>query len=179
MARELTARGIDAEYWVIGKDIHQTGYGAQLQKHVAEMGLINHVRFLGHCPNVPDLLRQLDVVVCSSHVEPFGICVIEAMASARPVVATRVGGIPEIVEDGRNGFLVSPKAPWMLADAVEHLLRDPGLRREFGQSGRERVAKHFSQSAYDHKILAIYETLLRVPNGSLTPKDSASKQDAN
>ena len=161
MAAELTARGVEAEYLIIGDDIHQTGYKALLENRVRELGLSTRVCFLGHCRNVPDILRQLDIVVCTSHIELFGMCVLEALASARPVVATRVGGIPEIVEDGLNGFLVPPHAPAQLANAVERLLRDSDLR-EFGQSGRLWAERYFNQVVYVEKILAVYHQATRV-----------------
>jgi len=162
MVAELTARGVEAEYLIIGDDIHQTGYKAVLENRVRELGLSTRVRFLGHRRNVRDILQQLDIVVCTSHIEPFGMCVLEALACARPVVATRVGGIPEIVEDGLNGFLVPPHAPAQLANAVERLLRDSDLRREFGRSGRLRAERHFNQNVYVEKILTVYHQATRV-----------------
>ena len=161
MAAELTARGVEAEYWIIGEDVHRTGYKAELHNRTRELGLEDRVCFRGYCRNVPNLLRELDVVVCSSHVEPFGMCVLEAMACAKPVVATRVGGLPEVVDDGVSGILVPPHAPGRLADAVERLLENPELRITFGRFGRTRAATHFSHEVYVDKMLALYQELTR------------------
>jgi glycosyltransferase involved in cell wall biosynthesis len=162
MARELKTSGIDAEYWVIGGDVHGNGYGTSLEEHVRKLDLEESVSFLGHRSDVAELLAQLDVVVCSSHVEPFGICLIEAMASGKPVVATHVGGIPEVVEDGRTGMLVPPGTPSELARAVKLLIQNAELRREMGTAGRKRVEGHFSHETHANKVLAIYQSLLTV-----------------
>ena len=165
MAAELTARGVEAEYWIIGEDVHRTGYKTELHNRTRELGLEDRVCFRGYCRNVPNLLRELDVVVCSSHVETFGMCVLEAMACAKPVVATSVGGLPEVVDDGVSGILVPPHAPGRLADAVERLLEDPELRITFGRFGRTRAASHFSHEVYVDKMLALYQEL--VPRNTL------------
>jgi glycosyltransferase involved in cell wall biosynthesis len=160
MAHELTSAGIDAEYWIIGTDVHRSGYQGKLEARTRELGLEKKVSFLGHCRNVPELLKQVDVVVCASHVEPFGICLTEAMASAKPVVATRVGGIPEVVEDGVTGILVPPKAPAELARAVRRLLQDPALGQQMGLAGRKRVEAYFTHEVHGAKVVAIYQRLL-------------------
>ena len=118
MAAELTRRNVDAEYWIVGEDIHNTGYRKVLDDRTAELGLVDRIRFLGFRSDVPAILNELDIVVCTSHYEPFGRCVVEAMACGRPVVATNVGGIPEIIEDQVTGVLVPPMAPNMVNAAV-------------------------------------------------------------
>jgi glycosyltransferase involved in cell wall biosynthesis len=160
MARLLTERGIDAEHWLIGEDIHETGYRAELERLRCELGLCEAVRFLGHREDVPDLLNELDVLVCASHVEPFGRCLIEAMACEKPVVATRVGGIPEVVEDGVTGILVPPESPEQLADAVARLLNDPELCVTMGKVGRQRVETLFTPEAHTEAVLAVYRSVL-------------------
>ncbi|MGH7860542.1 MAG: glycosyltransferase family 4 protein, partial [Candidatus Binatia bacterium] len=117
------------------------------------------VRFLGYQQRVDDLMNELDVVVSASHVEPFGRTIIEAMACGKPVVATRVGGVPEIVVEGTTGLLVDPGAPRQLADAAERLLRDERLRSEMGANGRKRVIEDFSLESHVEAILAVYERL--------------------
>ncbi len=160
MARDLIRRGIDAEFWLIGSDIHNTGYGKELENFTAEIGLNGQAKFLGHCPNVPELINQLDVVVCASHVEPFGRCLIEAMACARPVVATAVGGIPEVVgNSGGAGFLVPPRAPTEMADAVGRLLNDETLCTQMGKVGRQRVLDMFTIENHVARLLEFYHDL--------------------
>ncbi len=161
MARALTDRGVDADYWIIGEDIHRIGSREALQLRAAELHLQDRVTFWGHRSNIPELMNELDVVVCSSHVEPFGMCLIEAMACEKPVVATRVGGIPEIVEDGVCGLLTSPRAPHELADAVERLLLDSDLRRRIAVAGRQRVLRCFTRDAFTSRVVEIYRGLSR------------------
>ncbi len=108
--------------------------------------------------NLHKVYRHLDIcVVPSLWPEPFGIVAVEAMACQRPLVATRVGGLQEIVVDGETGFLVDPSDPQMLADRLEQLLDDPELRRSMGLKGRERVLNEFT---WDHIVQKHYLPLL-------------------
>ena len=160
MARALIDRGWDsAEFWVIGGEL-EPGYQVELQQLAASLKVSGRVRFLGFRDDIEELISALDVLVCASHVEPFGRCLIEAMACERPLVATMVGGIPEVVEDGVSGFLVPPGDPRSLADAVERLLRDDHLRRKMGCSGRKRVEQLFSKEAHANRIYEIYRELI-------------------
>ena len=92
---------------------------------------------------LPALLAQTSVVALPTLREPFGLALLDAMACAVPVVATRVEAVPEIVEDGGTGLLVPPGDPEALADALVALLADPARARALGQRGRERVAERF------------------------------------
>jgi glycosyltransferase involved in cell wall biosynthesis len=83
------------------------------------------------------------------------------MAAGKPVVATRVGGVPEVVVDGVTGLLVPPRNPEALADAILRLLRDPELRHRMGQAGQERVRRHFSVDQMVRRTEVLYEELLR------------------
>jgi glycosyltransferase involved in cell wall biosynthesis len=161
MAALLTAQGTDAEYVVAGYEVLETGLGAAMEQLVATMGLERRFRFLGHVKDVPALLRTLDIVVSSSHVEPFGRSVLEAMACQVPVVATRVGGVPEVVEDERTGLLVPPRDPYALAAAVTRLAEDPELRRTLGQRGRARAIQQFSVEAHVDNIITLYANATR------------------
>jgi len=162
MARLLTDRHVAAEYWIIGEDVQKSGFGAQLETRCTELGLRERVKFFGHRSDVFDLLRLLDVVVCASHMEPFGLCLIEAMACEVPVVGTRVDGIPEVIEADTTGFLVAPRAPKELADKVELLLADPSLRKRMGKAGRHRVQALFSQDEHVKSMMEVYESLICV-----------------
>jgi glycosyltransferase involved in cell wall biosynthesis len=92
--------------------------------------------FLGARHNAPEVLSQMDVVVSSSHYESFGRSLVEAMACGLPVFATAVGGVPEVVDHGGTGFLVPPRDPHVLAEAVARVLQDGDLRRDMGNKGR-------------------------------------------
>jgi glycosyltransferase involved in cell wall biosynthesis len=162
MTRELIRRRVDAEFWVIGEDIHKKGYREVLVDKADELGVSNAIQFLGYCDNIPQIMNQLDIIVSCSHVEPFGISLIEAMATERPVVATRVDGIPEVVEDGVTGFLVSPRAPLELADAVQCLISDAHLRVRMGQAGRQRVQQLFSCLSHVDRMMSLYDKVLKL-----------------
>lgn len=160
MASILTRNGVDAEFVIVGGDIHGSGYGETLHDLAKSLGIADRVHFTGHVPNVPDILRTLDIVVCASTVEPFGICVIEAMAAGKPVVATRTGGLPEIVLPERTGLLVEPRNPAQLADAVGRLATAPELRAVFGTAGRQRVEEAFSDARQAEDTAALYREVL-------------------
>jgi len=115
-----------------------------LEKQVDEMGLKQEVEFLGEIQDVKSLLATLNLVVLSSRNEGLGMCLLEAQSAGRPVVATRVGGIPEAVADCETGILVPPGDPDALCSAIVDLLTDYGKARRFGMAGRERVRKYFS-----------------------------------
>lgn len=119
-----------------------------LEALAQELGIAAHVRFLGIRNDVPDLLRAADVVVMSSRDVPFGeSCpniVLEGMATGLPVVATRVGGTPELLTDGESGFIIPPENPAALTHALNRLLSDATLRRRMGAAGRARIERDFT-----------------------------------
>ncbi|PID58034.1 hypothetical protein CSB45_04920 [candidate division KSB3 bacterium] len=160
MAANLTEQGHHAQYDIIGADIQQQGRLSILRQYAQGLGLSDRVHFHGQVDNVAELVKQLDVVVCASHIEPFGRCLIEGMACAKPIVATRVGGIPEVVENRKTGFLVEPHAPGELAEAVLQLLGDPTLRKNMGTEGRARVERLFSLEAHTASIIKVYQETL-------------------
>ncbi|TWU21213.1 GDP-mannose-dependent alpha-(1-6)-phosphatidylinositol monomannoside mannosyltransferase [Novipirellula galeiformis] len=160
MAMHLCQRGYKCRYWIIGEDVFRTGADQQLRQKAAELGIGSHVEFLGHVRDVPNTLRRIDILVCPSTVETFGRCLIEAMACGKPVVATRVGGIPEVVDDSVTGILVAPREPRQLADAVESLLTDRDRSEEMGRAGRRSVVANFSEQVHVDKLITIYEQFL-------------------
>jgi glycogen synthase len=107
-----------------------------------------------------ELYSHCAAFACPSVYEPFGIINLEAMACARPVVASAVGGIPEVVVPGRTGLLVPPADPGALAEALNHVLRDRALARQMGLAGRRRVEEHFSWTSIAARTRRLYEGLL-------------------
>ena len=91
--------------------------------------------------------------------EPFGLPVVEAMAAGRPVVASRAGGIPELVADGRTGLLVEPGDPLALADALLTLLADPERARAMGAAGRKDAVAHWTWQRAADRLCAVYGSL--------------------
>jgi D-inositol-3-phosphate glycosyltransferase len=106
------------------------------------------------------LYERAAVVAVPSHREGFGVVCAEAMAYGRPVVAGAVGGLLDLVADGKTGLLVPPRDVPAVRGALERLLGDPELRRRMGQAGRERVREHFAWPAVTDATLAAYEEAL-------------------
>lgn len=122
------------------------------------------VRWLGQVAGVRDVLRAADVVAMPSRAEGLGVAAIEALAAARPVVASAVGGLPEIVRDGLDGLLVPPEDPAALAAALSRCLADAGERDRMGEAGRLR-AEGFSTSSMARGTLEVYQRLLAREHG--------------
>jgi glycosyltransferase involved in cell wall biosynthesis len=126
-----------------------------LSRLSGELGLDEHVRFLGEVADIPALLAQASMLVLPSLIEGIPLTVLEAMARGLPIVATRVGGTPEVVVEGQTGLLVPPRSPAELATAMLRLLRDPALCARMGKLGRERVERRFEV----RRMVADYERL--------------------
>ena len=110
-------------------------------------------------PEIIQLLTNALIFVCPSVYEPLGIVNLEAMACGTAVVGSRVGGIPEVVDDGVTGLLVPPNDPASLADAMNALLHDPMRAAEMGSAGRERAVAEFSWDAVAAQTAALYAEL--------------------
>jgi glycosyltransferase involved in cell wall biosynthesis len=133
----------DARLVVIGADAEPEESSA-LKDLAAAPALAGRVLLAGYRPNARRYAAAFDVcVVPSLRQESFGLLALDAMRAGRPVVATRVGGLPEVVDDGVTGLLVPPGDPAALAAALERLLADPGLARGLGEAGRRRAAERF------------------------------------
>lgn len=139
----------------------------RLQTIAARLGIADHVSFVGFCSHVPAVLRRADLYVHPSVHEPFGMAVIEAMAAERAVVASAVGGIPEILPDEDVGLLVPPADSAALANAICTLLASPQCRKEMGARARQRVLKHFdigtTVEAYQRLYFDLAERKERLP----------------
>ena len=125
-----------------------------------QLGLAEHVRFLGHVDPVGPFLQTLDLFVLPSHNEGMGRAVVEAMACQLPVVATRIGGLPDLVQEGENGFLVSPRNPQELASGIVQALADPEQRQRMGRAALQR-AQLFSGEVMFDRLEAIYREMAR------------------
>ena len=117
---------------------------ADLRQLARDLEISARVTFAGFREDIPELIDAVDIVVLPSHFEGMGRVLLEAMARSKPVVATSVGGIPEIVREEQTGLLVPPHDPPCLAEALERLIRDEALRLEMGERGRARLAECFS-----------------------------------
>jgi glycosyltransferase involved in cell wall biosynthesis len=128
---------------------------AALKQLTSELSLEQHVHFLGEVRDIPDLLAQASLFVLPSLTEGISLTLLEAMARGLPIVATRVGGNPEIVEEGETGLLVPAKSPAELARAMLDVWGDPERSRNMGLLGRQCVEQHFDV----RRMVADYETL--------------------
>jgi glycosyltransferase involved in cell wall biosynthesis len=155
----LLERGERPLHFVIAGD----GPGREELRQRAELEpWRGRVTLLGHRDDVPNLLASLDVVVLPSYAhEGIPQIILQAQAMARAVVATNVGGIPEVVDDGANGLLVTPRDPAALAGKIGQLLDDAALRRILGEVARVRVEKQHSLDAMGERLLALYEKIDR------------------
>jgi glycosyltransferase involved in cell wall biosynthesis len=160
-ARMLVDRGARATFAVLGDDLLTKGAVRQaMEVRVRDLGLAESFRFLGFRPNAPRLIPAFDVIAVPSHVEPLGNATLEAMAAARPVVGSRVGGIPEMIVDGETGSLVPPRDPAALALRLEQLLGDPTRAAAFGRAGRERAERVFGVSRHVAGLCEVYRHVL-------------------
>jgi glycosyltransferase involved in cell wall biosynthesis len=130
---------------------------ARIEALVTELGLGSRVRFVGTATPLVELLPLADLFVLPSETESFGLAALEALACGVPVVATAVGGIPEVVRDGETGLLVPPEDPAALARAIESLLADEPRRVTMARCAREDALTRFSPEP----AVTRYEGLLR------------------
>jgi glycosyltransferase involved in cell wall biosynthesis len=154
----LVERRVPATFVVLGDDLK--GKGAlrlEVEKAAKSKGLLPHMRFLGFKPDAPRLIPAFDIIAVPSHVEPLGNATLEAMAAGRPVVGSRVGGIPEMVVDGETGLLVPARDAAALAEALESLASDPMRARAMGAAGRCRAAGRFSPRAHAERVQDEYD----------------------
>ena len=131
----------------------------ELNKQARELKVEDVVYFLGFREDIPKILSSLDLFVLSSYLEGLGSSLLDAMACRLPVVATRTGGIPEVVIHRKTGLLVSPRSPSSLAKAILKLYKDRALASRLGQRGYEFVRQKFSAEAMAEKIISLYERL--------------------
>ena len=132
----------------------------QLELLAGDLGIAGDVMFLGHCNKVLEIISLFDLLVACSHSEGFSLATAEAMAQGKAVVATAVGGIPEVVEHGKNGLLVPAKAPRELAEAITTVLKDGELRERFGEAGEQLCRERYMVSGTVKLLKALYVDLL-------------------
>lgn len=134
---------------------------SDLEELTAKLNIKDKVSFMGYQPDVPGLLNEVDLYVHASTLEPLGIAVLEAMAAGKCVVATKVGGVPEIVKDGRTGILVPSKDAAALANAIRYLKNNSLLASEMGNAGRNLVERVFDIREVAKKYQDVYESSIK------------------
>lgn len=132
-----------------------------LEKDVVRLGMSGNVSFLGWRKDLASVLRSWSIFVLPSLDEGFGVAALEAMASGLPVIASDVGGLRELVQDGQTGFLVPAGQPADFAAKIRLLLDDPDLRATMGAAGRQRAQERFSIPEMVRRTAALYDSLLK------------------
>ena len=152
---------------------------AALEHQVRHLHLEKHVLLPGFRDDVLALLKGVDIFVMSSETEGLGTSILDAMACGRPVVGTRAGGIPEVVEDGVTGLLVEPRDPKSLAQAITTLLQDEALRTRMGAAGLARARERFTVDRMVAATIAVYEQVLNTPSSPSIVDASPSTIDVD
>jgi glycosyltransferase involved in cell wall biosynthesis len=154
--RRLRDSGVDACLCMVGDGPDRP----QLERRAHELGVVRDTLFLGYQEDVAPYYAAFDALVLPSGNEGTPVSAIEALAAGRPVVATRVGGVPDVVRDGEDGFLVEAGATDDLADRLERLARDPALRERMGEEGRARVLPRYAVERLVDDVDRLYRSLL-------------------
>ena len=159
-ARQVKNNFPDAEFAIIGQDLECDGnYHSKLERLAKRLGLEPCIKFLGFRRDAAHLMYAFDAFVLPSWIEGMPVTILEAMAAGKPVVATPVGGVPELVVDGETGILVPPRDPDQLAKAIIDLLHNPEVAGRMGQSGTARLRREFSQEKMFDQVNALYQAL--------------------
>jgi L-malate glycosyltransferase len=150
----------EARFLIVGSSGVDPHYQPALESRARELNLSDSVIFTGERNDIPALLREIDLSVLPSLSEGLSNSLLEAMAARVPVVATNVGGNPEVVQDGRTGLLVPPSDAQALAQAIIRILESADLARRFGDAGYARVKNEFSLAATVRRTEELYRELL-------------------
>lgn len=154
--KKVREDGFNAELIFVGDGPERS----KLEMEVQDLGLKEYVTFTGFQANVNAFLNDFDMFVLSSLREGIPVAMLEAMAMAVPVVATSVGGIPEVIEHNVDGMLVTTRNPEIIANALERLIQDSASRHRIGEAGRNKVIRFFSREAICHQYEKLYIDLL-------------------
>jgi glycosyltransferase involved in cell wall biosynthesis len=153
---ELRARDVDAGLLVVGDGPDRAGF----ERRARDLGLVRHCLFLGYQENVAPWYAAMDAVALPSGNEGTPVTVIEALAGGKPVVAYAVGGVPDVVREGVDGFLVEPGDAVAMAERLARLAADPELGRSLGAAGRERVLERYGVGRLLDDIDRLYRETL-------------------
>lgn len=174
----------EARFVVVGGPIYATGAGGRetfgdLKRRAALLGLGERIVFTGPVDDVRPYLRAMSVFMLCSRSEGFGLAAAEAMAMALPVVATRVGGIPEVVDEGVTGLLADSEAYDQLASHALALVRDPDAGARMGHYGRSRVERLFDIREHAGRVSAVYDSLRQRGRNQFKAQGPGSSDDVS
>ncbi len=146
---------------VIGPDAkNEKDYVSGIKNKIIEKGLVDKVRFLGSRQDIPDIMASIDIFMFTTRKEPFGMVITEAMAAKKPVIASDVGGIPEILETEKLGLLVQELTGLDFSVSLNSLIDNPAKREEIGLSGAKHVAKVFDKPIIANQLEELYRSLI-------------------
>ncbi|MGI6452587.1 MAG: glycosyltransferase family 4 protein [Syntrophomonadaceae bacterium] len=154
-AQEMRDNGLNPQFLLVGEGVHRK----PIEKMIARLGLQDSVVMTGYYESVEDIYAVSDILCVPSIMEGLGLVILEAMYFGVPVVASKIGGIPEIIEDGVDGLLVPPRDHQALAQALSRLLQNPGLAAEIALKGREKVSQ-FTMENMARQVEQVYEQVL-------------------
>jgi len=154
--RRLRDRGVDAMLCMVGDGPDRD----TVERRAHELGIVRDSFFLGYQDDVAPFYAAFDALILPSANEGTPVSAIESLAGGRPVVATRVGGVPDVVRDGVDGFLVEPGDVDAMADRLATLAADAGLRRRMGEAGSEDVRRRYAVERLLDDVDALYRKLL-------------------
>ena len=160
--RSLVDHGVDAQLLLVGDGPDRE----HLERYAHDLGVIRRCLFLGYQEDVARYYDAIDALLLPSVNEGTPVSVIEALAAERPAVATRVGGTPDVIRDGVDGFLVDSADPDELAERLAELARDPSRRAAMGAAGRARVLERYAVDRLVDDVDALYRELLAIRAGS-------------
>ncbi|HEU4684022.1 MAG TPA: glycosyltransferase, partial [Nitrospira sp.] len=152
----LAGQGLPVIFWLVGEGPLKQ----ELQKLANELEITDRVMLLGHRDDAQELMEAMDVFVLPSLHEGIPMALLEAMGTPLPVVASRVGGIPEVIEDGVSGLLVEAGDPVHLAEVCRRVISDADLSKRLAQAAKRRVEERFSSSAMAAKVVELYRELV-------------------
>lgn len=141
-----------------------------LEDKAKELGIINKINFLGFRHDINELLKIFDVFVLPSITEGISLALLEAMSAGLPIVATNVGGNPEIVIDGQTGLLVPPNDPYSMSKAILKVMDDKNFAKQMGLAGKALAQKQFSIEAMVSQYEQLYQNILNFKNDLIRPK---------
>lgn len=146
----------DARFVIVGEGPMASMLGELIDKR----GLGDRIHPIGACADMPPVFRELDLLVCSSHSEAMPLAVMEAMATGVPVIATRVGGVPDFVEHGRSGWLTAPRDSDEIAMRIAQTIETPGLLKHMGAEARARAVDQLELQLSVNRVAALLERLV-------------------
>ena len=148
--------------------------GPELEKEAEALGLGDRVRFLGPRSDIPEILGAADVFVLSSDYEGSPLSIMEAMAAGKPVISTAVGGVPELVEDGRSGLLVPRGSPKALAEAVNLMVKNHEAREAMGRASLGLATERFDARVMTRAYEGLYDEIVRSAHGDIRRPSEAN-----